>query len=357
MVRAASVRLAACLLFFLLALPGRALAQSAPAGPESGPRDAMVLLAAGQIDAVLGYVAESAKALGERFAAIRKGLGPVSAEEKARFEKGVARNGPTAAVKTFEGPEPAAQAPRQALFYYDPGPLTDGAVRNLKAFEILAPAMQTAFETFNFSWVYITGADETFAIHPYLPLAEGVNNYQPTQKLFYTIADAKNRTFGWESPYFDLAGAGMMITVSWPIFDRDALIGVSSRDVTIEQLSRDVMARLAVLPGASAVIINKRGKAIAASDPRLAAEIVEVNAKAQDAVLHYRTDEGITSLVNEKATASASDFMNRACERILAAARDNGFSQDVIRLDLDGRSVTAARTRLTGWYLVLTLPE
>lgn len=357
MKRAPAVVAALALCFLLSAQTARAAGSGANQAADQA-LEAMILLAADRIDAVLGYVAQSGKSLGQEYAALKKTVPPATEEEKERWRKAYVHKDETVAFKTWTGETPPkAQSPHPAFLYYKGTAFTDETFHNLKVFERLTCAFRAEYETFGFSWVYLTAADESFMIYPFLPVEEGVNNHQPTEKLFYTIADFKNRTFGWESPYLDLAGAGMMITVSWPIFDGDRLLGVSSRDVTLSQLSNEVLSRVAVLPGAVACIVNKRGKVIGVSDPKLAAELDAKNAEAGDAVLHYREKAGLAGLSNPKAVNSDSAFMNAACENILAQAEKEGFSSSVVRTSRDGRTVIAAKTSLTGWYVVLAMPQ
>jgi hypothetical protein len=49
-------------------------------------------------------------------------------------------------------------------------------------FEQLAPTFRSAYESFPFSWVYLTTVDEAMIIYPYLPIEQAVNNSPPTDK-------------------------------------------------------------------------------------------------------------------------------------------------------------------------------
>jgi hypothetical protein len=80
----------------------------------------------------------------------------------------------------------------------------------------------------------------------------------------------------------------MMMTASYPVYEDDRLLGVVSHDITLKQLTKSVLSRLA-RDGSSVLLIAADGLAIDASDPKLAAEIDQVNTKAGAAVLHYRT--------------------------------------------------------------------
>ena len=57
----------------------------------------------------------------------------------------------------------------------------------------------------------------------------------------FKVADFLGRSFGWERPYLDLVGAGMMETVSYPVYASEKLIGVIFRDITLTQLSHRLL--------------------------------------------------------------------------------------------------------------------
>lgn len=319
---------------------------------------ALVTQAAGRVDDTLAAVAASAQGLAEAYRDLSRNTQPDTPEERGRWLQSYAVKDGTVAFRDIDsrcGPEPAAKAPCPSFFFYDGENFTDETFRQLGIMQRLAPALAAAFKAFPFSWVYLTAPSQNFVIYPSLPLAEAVNNFRPTDKDFYTCADFTHKACGWESPYLDLAGAGMMVTVSCPAYDGDALLGVASRDITLEQLSRSVLAGLATVPGSRVAIMNRRGKAIAASDPKVSAAIIEENTKAGEAVVYFRADRGLAALGLEKGVDSPDDDLNLACEAVIERAETTkawpmAFTQ--------GReTVLAARIETTGWYLVLVVPE
>jgi hypothetical protein len=319
---------------------------------------ALITEAAGRIDDTLADVEQSAKALGAAYRDLNRTTPTPTPEERGRFLQSYAVKDGTVAFRDQEGtcgPDPQAQAPCPTLLYYDGENFTDETFRQLGVMSHLAPAMAAAHDAFPFSWVYLTTPNQNFCIYPYLPLAAAVNNYKPTEKDFYTIADFAGKTCGWQSPYLDLAGAGMMVTVSCPVYDAEKLLGVLSRDVTLSQLSNRVMADLVAIPGARAMLMNRRGKAIAASRPDVAKFIDAANAKAGDAVVYFRADRGLAALGVEKGQDSPDDEADLAGEEVVARAETGqgwpmAFTQ--------GKNmVLAARIKTTGWYLVLLLPQ
>ncbi len=353
-------RLTAFVLGMLLAVPSVATVAGAAKNADIPPLAAAAInAAAGRLDDTLAAVEQSARGLGDAYGELARTAPPPSPEERGHWLRGYAVKDGTVAFRDPEGPcgaEPRAKAPCQSTFFYDGENFTDETFRQLSAMNRLAPAMAAVHNAPPFSWVYLTTPGQAFCIYPSLPLAEAVNNYKPTEKEFYAAADFANKACGWQSPYLDLAGDGMMVTVSCPVYDGETLLAVASRDVTLGQLSGRVMADLASIPGARALLMNRRGKAIAASDPETAAFISAENAKAGGAVVYFRADRGLAALGVEQGTDSPDDEANAAGEAVIERAGTAGnawpmaFSQ--------GKwLVLAARVKTTGWYLVLMMPQ
>ena len=351
---------AATVLFLTLA--AASLILPAPLRAEAAPSPlaaALIATAAGRLDDALATLEHSAGGLGAAYRELARTAPPVSPEERSRALQSYAIKDGAVAFRDLQGPcgpEPAAKAPCQSLFFYDGENFTDETFREMAALSRLAPAMAAASDALpGSSWVYLTTPGQSFAIYPHLPLAEAVNNAKPTDKDFYTAADFAGKACGWQSPYLDLAGDGMMVTVSCPVYDGETLLAVASRDVTISQLSRRVLADLAAIPGARAILINRRGKAIAASDPGLDAFLNAENAKAGDAVVYFRADRGLAALGLEKGLASPDATLNQAGEEVVARHETDRENPIVFTQGRD--AVLATRLAATGWYLVLLVPQ
>ena len=344
---------------FLLALLAASSLSPAAVRAEAAPSPlaaALVATAAGRLDDALAALEQSTKGLGAAYRELCRTAGPPSPEELSRALQSYAIKDGTVAFRDLQGPcgpEPAAKAPCQSLFFYDGENFTDDTFREMSVLSRLAPAMAAGYDALPSSWVYLTTPGQSFAIYPHLPLAEAVNNYKPTDKDFYTVADFAGKACGWQSPYLDLAGDGMMVTVSCPVYDGETLLGVASRDVTVRQLSGRILADLAAIPGARAVIINRRGKAIAASDPTLAAFLDTENAKAEDAVVSFRADRGLAAMGLEKGMNSPDGTINAAGEAVIERA---GAEKPWPMVFAQGKDlVLAAKLRTTGWYLVMLI--
>ena len=310
------------------------------------------------LELTLAQVAESIKALADEYVRIYEATPPMDEAEKDLWMKHALEKGKTLSFQDVSrSREPAFQAPVPACLFYDGCNITPNVTRELKTFVSMAPLFRAAYETFHYSWVYMTTVDEAFLIYPYLPLAEAVNNLPPTEKDFYKAADFEGRSFGWERPYLDLAGAGMMVTVSYPVFSREELLGVISRDITLTQLSHGLLKPIAGRTGnLICLIIDKDGLAIAANRSGATEEINRVNTKAGKAVLYYRTSQGITSLENRKAISSSHDLYNEAGENALSCAEKDPLAE-VWHLNVTaGQTITKAavvRISATGWLLIM----
>lgn len=322
----------------------------------SALENTMVRLAADRLDGVFGAVADSTRALGDTYGRLAATQGKQPPFDRERWLALRTTQGNTTGLRTWPADwksPPTFQAPYPGFYSYNGATLSEAVLRQLDLFERLAPTFRTAYESFPFSWVYVTTADEAMMIYPYLPIAQAVNNGTPTQTPYYRSADFARRTLGWTSPYLDLVGAGMMITASYPIYVGDALLGVMSRDITLRELTDSALSRLTHAGGGSALIVDGGGLAIGATDPALAAEIDRVNSKAGAAVLYYRSADGLRAITAKDAVASSSASTNALVEQVLAKAGSGG----TVRLDLEGRHVLAARIERTGWLVVLIRPQ
>jgi hypothetical protein len=348
----------AAVVLLALSLPvATAAADDGCADSIAALETALVRLAADRIDGVLGAVADSTKALGGAYAGLAAEDDQAAPEREPWLARRATQGG-TTGFRTWPtelGPPPPFQASYAGFYSYRGEALDDALLRQLSLFQRLVPTFRSAYESFPFSWVYLTTADEAMMIYPYLPLEQAVNNGTPTENGYYKAADFDQRAVGWTPPYLDLVGAGMMITASYPVYAGDRLLGVSSRDITLKELARSVLSHLTDATGRSAVLIDPNGLAIDATDPALAAEIDQVNSEAGAAVLYFRTADGIKRLGTKDAVASQSAEVSSAVESLLSRAERTGDAS--VRVDVNGRRLLAARVERTGWLVILMEPR
>ncbi len=133
----------------------------------------------------LEHVAQSIKALAAEYVRIYEMTRPMDQSEKGLWMKQPLEKGKTISFRRFStGSEPAFQAPVPAYLFYDGRNITPQVTRELKTFVALVPLFRVAYESFHYSWVYLTTVDEAFFIYPYLPLKDAVNNLPPTEQDF-----------------------------------------------------------------------------------------------------------------------------------------------------------------------------
>jgi hypothetical protein len=318
--------------------------------------DAMVRLAADRIDSALDAVADSTRALGDTYRRLISAQGEHAPLDRERWLARRTTQGNTTGLQTWPADlkaPPPFQAAYPGFYSYNGAKLDDEVLRQLNLFEQLVPTFRAAYESFPFSWVYVTTVDNAMMIYPYLPIEQAINNGTPTQTPYYRAADFAQRAVGWTPPYLDLVGAGMMITASYPVYDGDSLLGVVSRDITLQQLAKSVLRHLTSVDDSVALIVDGDGLAIDASDPALAAEIDQVNARAGAAVLYYRSADNMETITTKDAVGSSSAATNAVVEQVLANSRGG----ESVRLDLGGRRVLAAPVERTAWLLVLIRPD
>ncbi len=309
------------------------------------------------LELTLEHVSESIKALAEEYARIYEATPPMDEAEKDLWMKQALEKGKTVSFRPFlSGPEPAYQAPVPAYLFYNGRNITSNVTRELKTFVSLVPLFKVAYQTFHYSWVYMTTVDEAFLIYPYLPLDEAVNNMLPTKQDFYKVADFVGRSFGWERPYLDLAGAGMMVTVSYPVYSREKLLGVISRDITLTQLSRRLLKPIAGRSGdLISIIMDKEGLAIAVNRATATEEIDSVNTRAGSAILYYRTSQGLKSLGNQKVVSSSNGLFNEVGENALACTEKDphtGIWYLNVKVEQTMYKAAVAKISTTGWLLI-----
>lgn len=345
-------------LALIAVFPGLTAPAVAAAEGRSPVYDALIKLSVDRIDTVTGYMAESARVLGRQYAFAYKRVPALSEAERAAWQAGSRKRDDMVTFQTWTGdPDspPSYQSPHPAFHDYRAGGPTEETYRQLKVFERLVPAFVAEYETFGFSWVYLTTADEVLMIYPFLPPINALENAPPTKQVFYTSADFANRRCGWSPPYLDLVGAGMMVTVACPVYEGDTVLGVMSRDITLRQLSASVLAHLAVEPGAVAYIVDENGLLLGTSAPVLASELDRVNNDAGAAVLYFRMEKGLGKLARAGAVVSSSVTMNALTEAVLERAKAS--AGDIVGFEMEDNEVLAARTAGTGWYVVLAFPE
>jgi PAS domain S-box-containing protein len=114
-------------------------------------------------------------------------------------------------------------------------------------------------------WIYLTLADGMMRLFPWQDNSGYPPDWKPQEISFYTVAAPERdplRKAVWTAPYNDFAGAGLMVTNSAPIYDKDKLIGVMSQDFRIKDLQRQVLG-FEVGKTGLAFLLDRQGNIIA----------------------------------------------------------------------------------------------
>jgi putative methionine-R-sulfoxide reductase with GAF domain len=144
--------------------------------------------------------------------------------------------------------------------------LTPQLEKMIAATEELDPLFQATHESsLGSQWLYLTLPSGMMRLYPWTPSSGYPIDWQPQTISFYTVANQENnpeRSSVWTAPYNDFAGAGLMVTNSYPIYDEDTLIGVMSNDVLIKNLQEEVLGFKVGMKGFG-FLLDKDGNVIA----------------------------------------------------------------------------------------------
>ncbi len=314
-------------------------------------------LVADSIDTDLKNLAASVSALGDEYVDLYAKTSAMSQSERDKWLANSTREKKTVIFHPFTMKSSLKyQSPQPSFLYYKKGIPTGQAWRELKIFETLAASFKVSSATFNDSWVYMTTTNSAFLIYPYLPLKEAVNNFPPTEQVFYKAADFKNRKIGWTDPYLDLVGAGMMVTASCPVYYRGKLLGVICRDITLDQLSTQTLKPVSDAKAKlTCIIMDKNGLVIANSQKNAMNEIDKVNQKAGSAVLFYRNKQALSSLKGSNIQNSNTALFNQIGSEVIHRLRQCPAKRTLnfqLRSKKQNISVSATKVKSTGWLVV-----
>jgi hypothetical protein len=322
-------------------------------GVEQTPRAALIRMAAGDLDRLLGDIQASTCAVAHAYERLYQAS--TTAQPSAIRESGKdwIQRDHTIQFNTWGGTtsQPVYQSLQPAYYVYGNSAPGKKRFRQLDLLKQLAPALRVSHDTFDLSWTYLTTADGMMLLYPFLTIDEAVNNDPPTRQVFYTAADFAGRQAGWTRPYLDLAGAGLMVTVSCPAFDGTNGIGVASNDMTLDQLSNRVLDRLASASGEIAYIVDASGLVVGVSDPALRKELVDVNQDAGQAILYYGSVPA-----GKEGVAAGTHWIDSLTDRLLSEAKAKPVGS-VIHVETESRSAWAMTLQHAGWIVVLVSPS
>ncbi len=113
-------------------------------------------------------------------------------------------------------------------------------------------------------WVYYTSASRFIYAFPRVSPEDFFYSDILLKTEFFTIATPENnpdRKLVWSAPYEDTTGAGLMVTASMPIYDKEQFLGVLSIDLGISRLQQ--LMQGSDIENAAAYLVGPDGKTIA----------------------------------------------------------------------------------------------
>lgn len=90
------------------------------------------------------------------------------------------------------------------------------------------------------AWVYYTGKDSIVMMYPWVSSSDFKFSPELFTVPFYRIGMPDTNPAGirrWTQPYLDVAGKGLMVTLSKPVYKMESIRGVVSVDITLQTLS------------------------------------------------------------------------------------------------------------------------
>jgi GAF domain-containing protein/HAMP domain-containing protein len=135
--------------------------------------------------------------------------------------------------------------------------------------------------------------------YPNIKLAENVPpDFDPITQSFFTIATPENnpeRQPRWTNPYQDPAGAGLIITLSIPVYNDNVFEGVASADVKISEISQS-LSGIKLSESGIPLLVDKSGLILALTDESykyfgLEPETVQVNESPTLSILDSPTPD------------------------------------------------------------------
>lgn len=196
---------------------------------------------------------------------------------------------------------------------------TQTVALELNLFHQLTPALESIHNTFNFSWVYFTTVNDFMLIYPYVPFAEADEIYKPTHQHFYNAADFATKSVGWEEPYSDLVGDGILVTASYPVYDdKDVLLGVASHDITVDEMAKSILKNANIYEENVAFLLSKKGKVISSNSQQFMKEIQEQSKEGYRGDFYYRTLLNADKDNIKNITVSNYDYLNKLGDEIIS---------------------------------------
>ncbi len=261
-------------------------------------------------------------------------------------------------------PETALQSPVLTSFIDKNTPFDKDIAKQIEAADEVKHLIRGIYENYQYSWVYISTADDLVHIYPSVSLEYSSSSTAPTTKHWYLAADFENRTFGWEEPYSDLAGEGQMVTVSYPFYDQeDQLKGVTSHDIKIQQLLDSFLKDIELYENSTIIVTSQHGKAISTNNQIYNDEVEAKNKDSYRGVLYYLSANQLKLLEKDHPEAVNSEYsnLNTLSDAVMKRVEESlplSFELNFNDATSDGvYQVSAVQIPATGWTIINAAPN
>jgi len=234
--------------------------------------------------------------------------------------------------------------------------------KELNIFHQITPALASIHNSFNFSWVYITTVNNFVIIYPYLPYINANEAYKPTEQHFYKAANFKDKQVGWEEPYKDLIGEGILITASYPIYsDDNVLLGVASHDITVDKIASSILNKTTTYKGSITFLLSKQGKIISSTDLERIHEIENQLKNEYRGNFYYRTLTNAHSDGLDNIFISSYNYLNELGDEIIAFLKHTkNIDTQIWNSEIpffNDKLLVVSSVKSTGWILVSYVPK
>ncbi|MBC7539650.1 MAG: GHKL domain-containing protein [Bacteriovorax sp.] len=170
--------------------------------------------------------------------------------------------------KVFELASPILN-PIGSLTYTGKIPV-ESKIQEIKRSLALGPIFKKALELFPKSpWVYYTSSDFIYIYPAVNPHEFKFSNETIASEFYQKNLPTVNTTREtiWTNPYYDLAGKGMMITTSMPVYIKNKFQGTLSIDVVLSEINKKI--NMSSFTDGKLFIINNEGNLITSNNDLL----------------------------------------------------------------------------------------
>jgi|GEM_PF-2000691 len=188
--------------------------------------------------------------------------------------------------------------------------------------------------------IYTIDKEGVTRYFPNIVLGElGPPDYDPREDIYYLPATPENnpgKTVVWSPLYEDVAGRGLMITATAPVYTNDGFAGIAATDVLLKSIIESITA-YSPIEGSYVFLIDKEGTTIAFPDKAYEDILGRSRAPGEDRINlfdHALSKEFQTVLEKMiSGTTGFGDFSNGAIEHLFMAyapLKQTGFSIGVV---------------------------